>query len=582
MPLGEDSFQPMYAMAVNPDTQQPLYTMAINQEYRPEPKMQAPNTGTDQSQRGTGRHKVHFHGPLMENHEPGAARMVPLYPTDEDLEHANSQLPPISGSGSPLSIDALGRRIQALTPISERDSAEDPRSQHKENNPRLNQVQDWLHSAGSALADKFTAEKAVVIPGPSNPPSMIPQTGKGSPGPTSSSKPKKKSPFGKSLKRSDKKKQLPVSEPQQEAAAEAPEIVVTPSPGPTENIEPMPWTPDLFDAPDAHMRATAAPPAIHDLATDILVPTPLMADFEHSLQDDAHVLSPKSTAPEEHALSKDKKVDFPQLSDAEHNLSSDDKVEFPNPADHEHKISKDEQVTSSDEPVHEHNLSLDEVVDIPNDDMVWLEQPPEAHRLSEDVKVDAPSPLTGEHDLQSDLRFPTPELLQALDHRLSKDKYVSAPELLQAYEHRLSKDTRVQSPAPKGPFIHGIQLDERVPAPELVWTTLQHDILQDRQVLSPSPLFEEHDLHADERVKTPALLPPKEHDIQSDKRVADPPGPSKGHGLQEDETVPSSSRKRAKDHSLSHDNKVAQRAYQLLEHFLEQDRKASGRSEKSR
>ena len=34
-------------------------------------------------------------------------------------------------------------------------------------------------------------------------------------------------------------------------------------------------------------------------------------------------------------------------------------------------------MTSSDLPPYEHNLSLDEVIDMPNDDVVWLEQPPE-------------------------------------------------------------------------------------------------------------------------------------------------------------------------------------------------------------
>lgn len=94
-------------------------------------------------------------------------------------------------------------------------------------------------------------------------------------------------------------------------------------------------------------------------------------------------------------------------------------------------------------------------------------------------------------------------------------------------------------------------------------------------------MYEEHDIHADGRVKTPSYFPPWEHTIQKDKQVDEGASKLKEHGIQADDRVSSPVPVKQKDHSLSSDTKVTQRAHQLLEHFLEQDRKASAASNRS-
>lgn len=588
VPLGENNYQPMFTMTVS-DQNQPLFTLPINEGYRPEPRMGSQGSG--QSKSGLGHREVHFHEPSQGDQ---GSRIAPLCAGDEDLQYANIQLPQIPDVGSPLSIDVLGRRLQALTPISEGESADV--SHHIGNTPKVAQVQDWLHSAGQALAGKNTTGKGVMVPGPSNRPALI-QTGKAPPEQPPSPKPKKEAPLGKGLKRMDKKKQIGSPESQEVLMVDTPEIVVTPTPEPAGVAKPISNFPGHADLRNGLTRAVNHPLAAHYLTTDILVSSPMMADLDHDIGHDVGVLRPESGPPKQHDLSQNKQVGYIQLTDPEHdlsvdqtidfinqpntqrNLSIDKKVDFISLADTEHELARDRRVTVSDPPFREHNLSLDNVVDVSNDDITWIDQGPGERKLSRDTKRDAPKSLTEEHDPQSDIHVRTPGLLEAEEHGLSRDEV--APEPLQPPEHTLSQDKQVATPAPRGAFGHGIHLDERVPVPELVWAALEHEILKDRQVLPPSSGYEEHDLHADERVKSPAILSPYEHDIKSDKQVADPPGPAKQPWLRQGDTFPWASKKLVKDHSVSEVNKEAQRANQLLEHFLKQDKKASRRSRKS-
>ncbi|KAK3327488.1 hypothetical protein B0T19DRAFT_484585 [Cercophora scortea] len=503
IPLGEREYQPLYALNAN-------------QAYKSEPPM-----GSNLRQvlpvpeNGSPGREVHFREPGRPN-----ARMVPIYP---------DQLPPIPQVASLESLEAL-RKTQLLTPITERDSLEDPRVQQLRENTAP-QVHSWLRSMGPSRKDKPTAEKVVLGPGPGSPPTLVPQAGK----PEAKKKcpeacPKPKGTAGKGCKKGSSKKKCP-DVPQ----AAAPEILVPSGDQEAVSPDPEPQPVPREDIP----KPTPSPE--HDITSDVLVPTsPTGAPREHSIQVDPRVASPGFEAAQGH------------------DLSSDEEVDESEPADREHSLSADKAIAPDEEQApREHDLDSDVVVNV--DESEPDEEEPGEHALTKDPVVPVYSPSPKEHDLESDSRVPTPRL--------------------QAREHSLSKDKRVPTPTSKGPYAHGIHLDERVPTPELVWLPLEHNILQDRKVLTPSPNYEEHDLHADQRVKSNALLPARQHSIKSDNKVAGQTEQLKEHGIQADNMVASPAPK-DKNHSISADNKVAQRAYQLLEHFLEQDRKGSKSAEK--
>lgn len=500
LPLGENDYRPLFAMA-------------NSEAYRPEPRM----TSNGQQNR-----EVHFHPPLQER----GPQMVPPYPT------GLNQLPPIPQIASPLySHEGQDRRSHLLTPISERDSIEDPRVQHqRENIPNYPHVHTWLQSMSPSPKDKPTVEKAALVPGPGNPPALVPPC----PGPSH-----------KPLKKHGKKKGHKDGSPSKSiAAARCPECKdETDTPAAPEKevlVQTNRDMPEIIITPGDQPRVRIAgskPGRPHEITVDIVVPSPTEAQRQHSIQVDVRVPTPEAMPTPEHDLSDDERVGPPSLSDREHS------------------ISKDNRVAVDATPFRQHDIGSDEVVSDKN------ESEPEAqtHDLPDDELVAVTISPFEPHDIESDSRAPTPRALPAR-------------------EHSISKDSRVATPVSRRPFTHGIRLDERVPTPELLRTNLEHDIFQDRRVLSPSPDYEEHDLHADERVKAPGLFPARQHSIKSDRQVAEPAGTTRGHGIQADDRVASPGPKRAKEHSLSVDTKVAQRAHQLLEQFLEQDKKSGSRT----
>ncbi|KAK3685107.1 hypothetical protein B0T22DRAFT_211456 [Podospora appendiculata] len=507
LPLGEREYRPLYALNAN-------------QAYKSEPPMGSNlrRVSLAPESDSPGR-EVHFR-------EPGgpSARMVPIYP---------DQLPQSPQVASLESLEAL-RRTQLLTPITERDSLEDPRVQQSRENTAP-QVHNWLRSMGPTRKDKPIAKKVVLGPGPVSPPTLVPQAGKPEAKKPEAKKkcpeacPKPKEIAGKGWKKGSSKKKCP-DVPQ----AAVPEILV-PADQQTVSPDSEPQPVPQQDTPKP------TPLSEHDISSDVLVPTSPSGELrEHSIQVDPRVPSPEVEAAQEH------------------DLSSDEAVDESEPANREHSLSADKAVAPDEEQApREHDLDLDVVVNM--DESEPEEGEPGEHALTKDPVVPVYSPSLKEHNLESDSRVPTPRL--------------------QAREHSLSKDKRVPTPTSKGPFAHAIHLDERVPTPELVWLPLEHNILQDRKVLTPSPNSEEHDLHADQRVKSNALLPARQHSIKSDNKVAGQTERLKEHGIQADNMVASPAPKE-KNHSISADNKVAQRAYQLLDHFLEQDRKGSKSAEK--
>ncbi|KAK3359211.1 hypothetical protein B0T25DRAFT_90237 [Lasiosphaeria hispida] len=619
-PLGELNYQPIYAMTT--------------EGYRSEPQMTPQNlrhiAPIPINRQAQGR-EVHFH---LE--EPGGGRtgprIVPLYPTGHEL----GQLPPIPHVASPLqclqSAEGLDRRSQVLTPISERDSLEETRvQQRRENNP----IQTWLRSMSPAPSDGkpnasgrlspcVSGRLSPCVSGRLSPCTPVPQQEKqrkspscekcqtSSPCPESCCNPQKKghtrwgkhpclSCQSKGSKKGPKRPKSPKPGSKKKSPAvperKTPDILVTPSETKASNSGMVPNTvrhQENFDNQVARSMGASrvTPSPEHHLSADILVPSPSESQKQHSLEADIVVPSRTGT-PRQHNIQADMLVPSPPGSQrqhrieadvlvpspsgsqrqrgirvdprvptpsgstvAVHEISEDEPVETLLLADRDHILSNDSRVSVDATLFREHNIDLDEVVSVEEE----LEAESEGHDIPDDPQVSASLPPINTHELEWDSRVPTPKPLPAR-------------------EHSLSRDIRVPTPTSRGPFAHGIHLDERVPTPELVRLKLDHDILQDRKALTPSPGREEHDLHANERVKSPAPLAARQHSIRSDNQVSEPSRQLREHGIQADEMVASVLSPRPKDHSVSVDTKVAQRAYQLLEHFLEQDKK-SGRPSK--
>ncbi|KAK4164936.1 hypothetical protein QBC43DRAFT_209795 [Cladorrhinum sp. PSN259] len=505
MPLGENQYEPMY-------------TMGTNLAYVPEPQMSA-----------------HLH-PGIEGQDP---YIVPLYPDGPQLP----QIPPIA---SPL--ENFERRAQVLTPITERDSSEDPRiQQQRENIPKFPQVHGWLQ----AMQSTVPPEQEKICSGKCS---------------ESKKKSKGKKKGGKAdlsvqLKALDfvcqtcggKKEVLLAAVPSPEQPStvllevDQPVLLEVSQPGQTEApSEPQARTPRRAQPVDHRMSGdilVSVPynqPLDHRMSGDVRVPVILESQNKHDLQTHAQVEIPEDILSQDRFIQADKQVDVPAA------------------LDHEHRISMDQRLAVDATPFRAHNLEADELVAEPDESE--LEEVPQGHRLIADPQVPVNLAATTPHDLELDSRVPTP-----------------APK---AQNYQLSKDNRVQTPTSRA-FEHGIHLDERVPTPELMALNVRNSPIQDRKVLSPSPQFEDHDIRADDRVKSPAPSPPREHGIRSDSQVDENIDELKEHGIEADDRLPSPAPARIKDHPLNSDTKVAQRAHQLLEHFLEQDRKVSRASSRS-
>lgn len=547
--------------------------------------------------------QVHFRKPAerksdeKDQAKQRAPRIIPLCPTEKmtlplTIRYASPELPS----------EGVGLRSQALTPISEKDSIEDYACLKRENNPNFPQVQDWLQAM--VESDVPTAEKATQLPGPDRPPSLLAQTG--SPGPeaylelpqsekkdlehreTHSASPRRQKDSKKSKKPGKQKRApetlanvspqifLPLDEGQlqQEDKESSPESFKTP---PSRDIT----------SPVVKESARASP---HAPDTDVLVSMPSNSQRAHGVDSDDQVPSREFT-PEPHDLSADKQVALARQADHKQSIRKDPQVDVPHETDRVHSIGKDDLVDVSQRPDRSHTVGKDDLValnvpsprphDLDSDELVSLEEETKSepepgpgsglgpgHELLTDPIVPVSfSPSRG-HELDTDARSPTPQRAQAREHSLSKDKRVAMPLFRVPSSHGIHPDARLSTP-------ELVRLNSEVTrlSPEVARLNLEHDILQDRQVLTPkSPKVEEHGgLQADKRVASPASRQ-GQHALRGDEQAAaEPSKHTKALSIQGDQVV---SPQRTKDHSIGGDNKVAQRAYQLLEHFLEQDRKS--------
>ncbi|KAK0635805.1 hypothetical protein B0T17DRAFT_612620 [Bombardia bombarda] len=543
LPLGERNYRP-------------LFSIPNNDAYKPEPQMLAANNNNNGRPQGR---EVHFHETPQDSGKNGR-RIVPLYPTEHDRDQnikiwKGLELPQIPHVASPESNDGLSRRSQALTPISERDSTEDPHlHQLRENKPNFPQVQDWLQSVAPTAKDKRTAQQAVIVPGP------VKKQYKGKhPAPSGPPcQPKDKKEEKKASKKSPKdasqekrQDEAPQPQPSDETSQRKPSIIIIPS------------DESQSGRPDATSKTADESGVPKEPASKTYRKTP--APLEHELSDD-EVASSSLEGPLLHKLSMDPRVPTPDPAARQHGIEADKRVESPQPQDRSHSLSVDARVPTPDIADRQHDIDIDQEIASPHPKN-------RAHNISNDLLLAVESTPAKDHDLSSDISVQS--------HTIEEDSRVPTPVIFARREHSISRDKRVPSPS-GGAFAHGIYLDERVPTPELVWLNLEHDITQDRKVLTPSPDYEEHDIHADERVKSHPMRPARQHSIRSDRRVPELSGQSSRHNLQDDARAPSpSGSRKAREHSINSDRRVTQRAYQLLEHFLEQDRKASaGRSEK--
>ncbi|KAK4462146.1 hypothetical protein QBC42DRAFT_297115 [Cladorrhinum samala] len=504
IPLGENQYEPIYAMGTN-------------LAYSSEPQMSAAH--------------IHLGG---EGQDP---RIVPLYPD-------GPQLPQIPQIASPLqTAENFVRRAQVLTPITERDSSEDPRiQQQRENIPNFPQVHGWLQSVQATEPEKvclgFCKEAK----------------GKKSKGKKKAGKVglpvQVKAPGLQCQTCGGKKKvvlaAMPPAEQTDDVLVEVTQVV--------ERVEEAEQT----DEPQTRTLRRSLP-RDHRISGDILVEIPSAQPLDHRMSRDIRVTFPLESE-NEHDIQIHAQVHVPEATPAQgHIIKADENVSAPQLVDHEHRISADDRLAVDATPLQAHNLASDELVEEPEEP--GLEGDSQEHTILADPQVQANLAATNQHDLESDSRVPTP-----------------TPK---TQNHRLSKDSRVPTPTARA-FEHGIHLDERIPVPELMLLNVGHSLIQDRKVLSPSPQLEDHDIHADGRVKSPALSPPRGHELESDSQIHnDQSFELKEHGIQAEDRAPSPMPARVKDHGLNSDIKVAQRAHQLLEHFLEQDRKASRASSRS-
>ncbi|KAK0619766.1 PLAC8 family-domain-containing protein [Immersiella caudata] len=572
MPFGEENYRPIFVM---PNTE----------GYRREPYMTAVNLPIHQV-RGS-----HYH---PRGEDPHAE---PLYPTEEEIrEHERrwkelAPLPEIPHVASPL--ENIERRSQLLTPISEQDSLEDPRLQQlRENVPKFPQVRNWLRSMSPSAEDQPTVERTILVAGLGNPPSIVSPQGKKCP--EACPKPEKKlkkplkqsrNPKVKTPKLSSKKKTQPDDSPKR-----APETLVTPNimeieapvtAGPVAGPVEVRQTPEHNLSADVLVTSPTESQRQHSLQADVFVASPPGSQHPHSLKDDA-IVSSASGSQRQHSLQADPRVLTADPSPApEHDLDADELVQVLPFTGREHSLGADRKISAGEASVRQHSLGVDRRVSvgepyvrqhsIDSDEVISVEEEQELPRSEAESQG---------HDIQQDPEV-TIDLVAAQSHDIDSDTRVPTPKLLQRREHSLSRDIRVMTPTSKGPRSHGIHIDERVPTPELVRLNLEHDILQDSRVLTPSPASRQHDLQEDERVESSVQSQqPRLHSIRSDAQVSEPGSQAREHGIQSDDVVASSATKRPKDHSLSADKKVSNRAYQLLESFLEQDRKSAGKGAK--
>ncbi|KAK0739286.1 hypothetical protein B0T21DRAFT_435995 [Apiosordaria backusii] len=521
MPIGESRFQPMY-------------TMPVNDAYRSEPQMTASHTHeNDQGQ-----------------------RVVPLFPKD--------QLPQIPGVGSPL--DPFARRKEILTPITERDSSEDPRQdqQKRENIPGMAGVNSWLQKQGQpngksdlpkpeeyCLDDckpkkgKKGKKGAVTLPRKAH--TICPKCG------------------GKNLvfvpvDQHQEQHQLPGFEQATNLVEQATSVLAEID-GNSPNLAIVQGQPgDVFvSEPPPPARLRRATVTDHSISADVQVPHTIHSPRNHSLSIDIRVPDGRGSV-QRHSPGHDPRVVQLVIEPSDHPIEADIRVQEVVAGDQQHSISVDQKVGVQEEEPRGHSLREDEIVGQILEEDGEVEINEQEHGLEEDVKADVG---------QGEVR----------EHQIGEDQRVDVP-VDRAREHNLSWDNRVPTPTSRA-FAHGIHLDEKVPAPELQRLNVQHSLSQDRRVLTPSPgrEYEEHDLHADGRVKSPALFPARGHEMGDDVKIEESWADQrvKEHGIGQDERVasPASGQRSVPEHLLREDAKVSQRAHQLLEHFLEEDRKAS-------
>jgi len=305
---------------------------------------------------------------------------------------------------------------------------------------------------------------------------------------------------------------------------------------------------------------------------------------QHNLNDDVssrgsgHRYSPRdnvllsgSQEPRQwHSLQTDPRLSTLHSLARDHSLSADNGVQFPPHTNRTHYPRDDTRMPVDNRPVHEHNLGSDDIINLEDDDTEPQPEPgPEPEPEPE------PETEPWGHGLGAGTQIPILPS-SAPTHNIELDTLVAIPGF-RPREHNLSGDLRIPAAAPRRAFSHGIHLDEKVPAPELVRLNLDHDILQDRHVLTPSPQSTEHHLQADKKVKISNPLFPRQHSIRSDERMREPVRRPREHSLRADETVLSPFSRRRMGHSISSDPKVPQRAYRLLENFLEKDKKSVGK-----
>lgn len=300
----------------------------------------------------------------------------------------------------------------------------------------------------------------------------------------------------------------------------------------------------------------------HSLNDDVLYTSSPGSGRQHSLGDGV-LLSPPPEPRQSHSLQVDPRIPTPSSLARDHSLSADNRVQFPPLTSRAHYLDDDARMLADEPSIRKHSLGFDDVVSVEDDPEPEpepeLEPEPWGYNLAADTQVPV-SPLSA----------PT--------HNIESGTLVAIP-VFEAREHSLSGEPSVPAPASRRKFAHGIHLDERIPDPELVRLYLDHDILQDRRVLTPSPKNTEHGLQADKKVKMSNPFFPRQHSVRSDGRMPEPIRKPREHSLRADETVPSSSRRKM-DHSISSDPKVAQRAYRLLENFLEKEKKSMGKGPK--
>jgi hypothetical protein len=572
MPLGEENYRPIFAM---PNTE----------GYRREPYMTTANLPIHQGR------ESHYHPDLNESGENSHA--VPLYPTEGIREHERKwkglgTLPEIPHVASP--VENIERRSQLLTPISEQDSLEDQRlQQSRENVPKFPQVRNWLRSISPSAGDKTTVERTVLVAGPGNPPSIVSPQGRTCPEacPKPEKKPKKPSKPSRNLKVKAPKLSNKKKTPMDDARKRTPEILAMPNLVETEEpvaAGPVAGPVEVIRTPEHNLSVdvlVASPPEsqrLHSLQADMFVASPSGSQHPHSLKDDA-VVSNASGFQRQHSLEADPRISTADPSPApEHGLDADELVQVLPFTGREHSLGADRRVSAGEASVRHHSLGVDRRVSvgetsvhqhsIDSDEVISVEEEPEPARSEAES-----------HDIRQDPEVMI-DLVAAELHYIDPDTQVPTLKLLQRREHSLSRDIRVMTPTSKGPRSHGILLDERVPTPELVRFNLEHDILQDSRVLTPSPASRQHDLQEDGRVDSSGPSQPRLHSIRSDAQVSEPGNQTREHGIQSDDVVAASTRKRHKNHSLSADKQSSNRAYQLLESFLEQDRRSASKGSK--